>query len=123
MTSRDGPTELEPEIKVLRAKARDALDESFIDDFDTTNDEGDKIEEQVVAGPANTEKTIEINLSKMYRPTASTTGDVGLLVLEAEMAAGDEYTIQNAHVPATVEKRDEAIERIEAAGYTPAWEQ
>lgn len=57
------------------------------------------------------------------RVGVSTTGDVSMLVLEAEMQAGDEYEIGNPHIPATVDVKERAEKQIAAAGHTPAWEQ
>jgi hypothetical protein len=38
------------------------------------------------------------------------------------MAAGDEYDIDNYHIPETVDVKERAEEQIEADGNTPAWE-
>lgn len=116
--------ELEPDIKVLRAKAENSLPDCVVDDesqYDKTNDDGEKTREVPIRGPGG--KTFETNVTTALRPGASMTGDVDLLALEAEMQASDEYTIENAHVPITTDVRDRALERIEAAGHSPAWEQ
>lgn len=123
--TQNGLIELEPEIKVLRAKARDALPDCVITDperYDTVNDDGEKIREIAMAGPQGTTKTIEDNVTVPYKPTVSTTGDVGLLVLEAEMQA-EGRELGNPHIPATTEARDKALDRIKSAGLSPAWEQ
>lgn len=115
--------ELEPEIKVLRAKARDRLPDCVVQDgsrYDKTNDDGDKIKEVPIRGSG---KTFDTNVSSTFRPTPSTTDDVDLLVLEAEMAAGDEYELGNPHIPRSVEARDQALKQIQANGHKPAWEQ
>jgi len=111
--------ELEPEIKVLRAKQRDSLTEDWITKHDKIDDNGDKIEEVPFRGSSN---TFEVNLSGMFGPCASTTGDVDLIVLEAEMAAeGRDMT--NPHIPISTEVLQQARDRLSDAGLTPAWEQ
>lgn len=110
------------EIAKLLAKRRQALDrDGFIDDHDDTNDDGDKITyETVPAGPDDT-KEIEINLTKMYQAAPSTTGDIEMLVLEAELVA-DGTALDNPHVPADEETLRQARQQIEQNGHTPAWE-
>lgn len=112
--------ELEPDIKVLRAKARDSLTEDWITKHDKMNDAGEKIEE--VRYRRSSDNTFDVNLSHLFGPAPSTTGDVGLLVLEAEMQA-DGKELDNPHVPINPEVLDRATEEIEAAGHSPAWVQ
>jgi len=57
------------------------------------------------------------------RAGISTTGDVSLLRLEAEMAESDEYTVENPHIPIDQETLQRATEDIESDGHAPAWEQ
>lgn len=88
-------TELEPEIKKLRAIRWQNMG---------SHEKGEKEPLSVRVG-------------------ASTTGDVDLLVLEAEMAQDNSYSVKNPHIPINTEKLAEAKERIEKEGLTPAWEQ
>jgi hypothetical protein len=120
------PATIEPEIKVLRAKARDQLPDCVIEDeslYDTTNDDGEKIKEHTVNGPDGTSKTIDSNMTRSFQAAVSTTGDVDMLVLEAELKADDDHTIGNPHVPITTEVRDAALERITDQDLEPAWSQ
>lgn len=57
------------------------------------------------------------------RVGVSTTGDVDLLRLEAEMAAGDEHTLRNPHIPINKDVLEQAKEQIEQDGHNPAWDQ
>lgn len=111
--------ELEPEIKVLRAKARDSLTEDWITKHDKINGDGDKIDEVRYRRGDN---TYDVNLSHLFGPSPSTTGDVDLLVLEAEMQA-DGKELRNPHVPIDTDVLAQAVERITEAGHSPAWEQ
>lgn len=115
-------TELEPEIKVLRAKARDSLPNDIVEDYDKINDDGDKIEVQTWTTRSGGEKETEHNLTAMYRPGPSTTGDVDMLVLEAEMMANGR-DLDNPHIPSTVAVKDEALERLADQDLEPAWSQ
>ena len=87
--------QLEPEIKRLRALRWQDMDGHDPDDHD----------------PLET------------RVGVSTTGDIDLLRLEAEMATGDEYDIENPHIPVNTDTLEQAKRQIEQDGYTPAWEQ
>ena len=55
------------------------------------------------------------------RPGVSTTSDVALLRLEAELAA-DGSDLKNPHIPATEAVLEEATELIRSDGHKPAWE-
>lgn len=55
------------------------------------------------------------------RVGVSTTGDVELLRLEADMAAGDEHTTENPHIPINSDVLEQAKRQIEQDGNTPAW--
>jgi hypothetical protein len=85
--------QLEPEIKRLRALRWQDMSEKDDDNHD----------------PLET------------RVGVSTTGDVDLLRLEAEMAAGDDYEIGNPHIPINTDKLEQAKQQIEQDGHTPAW--
>jgi len=113
--------ELEPEIKVLRAKARDAQSDDFITGHDYVDEDGDKIEKELVAGPAGSTKEIETNLTELYTAGPATTGKVDLLVLEAEIVA-ERGVMENPHIPIDTETRDAAKAQIKENGHTPAWD-
>jgi len=113
--------ELEPEIKVLRAKARDAQTDEFITDYDEINDDGDKIEKVTHQKKSGETVTSESNLTALYTAGPATTGTTKLLVLEAEMVA-EGYELENPHIPMDTETMEQAKQQIEANGHTPAWE-
>jgi hypothetical protein len=119
----DDATALEPRIKALVAKRRFNLEEDFIDEsrYDHIDERGHKISEQPVAGPGGTTLTIDSNLSVMYEPTPSTTSDVDMLRLEAEMLA-EGRDLGNPHLPDSEETLQEAVEVIERDGNVPTWE-
>jgi len=123
MSKTQQSVDLEPPIKVLRAKARDNLPDDIVNEYDEIDDDGNKLEVETYSGPTGKDQEIKHNLTAMYWPGASTTGDVDMLVLEAEMRAGDEYELSNPHIPATVEARNEALDRMQSEGLSPAWEQ
>lgn len=106
-------------INKLKALRRKELDDDFITDYDKV-EKGDKIKEIVVPGPADTTKTIEINQSHLYRPAPSTTSDVEMLRIEAQMEA-DGKEIENPHIPSSQDVLETAVEKIESEGNTPAW--
>jgi hypothetical protein len=115
-------TATDPEIKVLKAKRRDELPtDEFITEYDGVDDNGHKYREQEVRGPADTSTTIKSDQTAMYQPAPSTTGDVGMLVMEAELLA-DGVDLENPHIPADEETLEQARQRIETNDLTPAWE-
>jgi len=111
--------EPEPEIKVLRAKRRDRLKEDWISNHDKVDENGDKIEEVPYRKSDN---TFDVNLSSMFGPSVSLTGDVGLLVLEAEMVK-EGKELENPHIPITKEVKEAAVSQLKDDGLNPAWEQ
>jgi hypothetical protein len=113
----------DPAIKVLVAKRRDTLEEDFIDEsrYDRIDDRGHKIRELPTASPAGTDVTIDSDVTVTHRPTPSTTSDVEMLRLEAEMLA-DGYDLDNPHLPDTEDTLEEAVAAIKSDGNTPTWE-
>ncbi|WP_135302658.1 hypothetical protein [Haloarcula amylovorans] len=109
-----------PEIRRLAAERRKCLSDAFVTNYDKIVD-GDKIRELTSAGRGGDSRTIESNVSKMYRSGPSTTGDVDMLRLEAEMVA-EGRELSNPHIPLDEETLTEAVEKIERDGHTPAWE-
>lgn len=55
---------------------------------------------------------------------ASTTSDVGMLVIEAQFVDGMDMdeTYPNIHIPSNDNTLDAAVEQIEERGLVPAWE-
>jgi hypothetical protein len=109
------------EISRLIALRRKQQGDEFIDKHDKINDDGDKVQELVIRGPANTEKTIDCNLSKLFGPAPSTTSNLEILRLEAEMVA-DGHEPENPHIPVNSDTLNHATAQIESAALTPAWE-
>lgn len=119
----DDLTKRTGELARMGAQRRQALTEWTPDSEKLTkvDDDGDHIIEKTVRGPGETEKTVEVNLSSLFHPAVSTTGNVEILVLEAELAAEGECG-DNPHIPVNEETLEAAINRIEAEGLAPAWE-
>lgn len=117
-------TTLDPDIKVLRAKRREALPDHIVDEddnrVDRVTEDGERINEIVVDGGGGTTETHNSSLTSMYRPAPSTTGDVDILVLEAELLA-DGADLENPHIPETEAIRDKALDRLDGEGLEPAW--
>ena len=112
----------DPEVAKLLAKRRQTLTrDGFIESHDDVNDKGEKVTTKTVAAGGDTTKEIEISLTAMYQAAPSTTSDIEMLVMEAELVA-DGKTLDNPHVPATVEALEQARKQIEQNGHTPAWE-
>lgn len=112
----------DPEIAKLLAKRRKVLNrDGFIDDYDDTTDDGDKYREMTVQAGGGTTATIEMNLSKMYQAGPSTTGDMEVLKIEAELVA-EGKDLKNPHVPADADLLERATNALSNEGLTPAWE-
>lgn len=111
------------ELSRIAAIRRQAISEWTPDPekVDTENEDGDKIREITVTGPRGTSRTVEVNLTKLFQPGLSTTGDVEMLVREAELVA-DGVELGNPHIPFNETILERATARIEAEGLTPAWE-
>jgi hypothetical protein len=84
------------------------------------NEDGDLILERGVAGPGSVVEG-DINLSAVFGPAPSTTGNVELLRIEAELHAEGRGG-ENPHVPVNGDVLAEAKAAIERDGHTPAWE-
>lgn len=100
---------------------RQRRDDAFVTDHDTTNDEGEKITEYKLPGPDGTTTTVTRNYTKLYKDEISMTGNVDLLVIEAELLA-EGRTLSNPHIPLSDAVAEAARSRIDAAGNNPAWE-
>ena len=112
----------DPEIAELLAKRRRALNrDGFIDDHDGINDDGDKYQEMTVKAGGDSTTTIQVNLTKMYQAAPSTTGDMEILRIEAELVA-DGKDLENPHVPADADLLERATNVLSNEGLTPAWE-
>lgn len=115
-------SDADPETNRLVAKRRRAIaTHKLTADYPgtTRNDAGDTVREVTTDDP--TADTAEINLTQMFGPAVSRTGDVDLLYLEAELAA-DGRIGSNPHTPIDAATREQARDRIEANDLTPAWE-
>lgn len=111
----------DPEISRLVAERKKELPATDTDAHDKTED-GDKIKVIKVRGPAEISSEIEINLSKLFRPTPSTTGDMDLLKTEAELSA-EGTELGNSHVPIDEDTLERFLEWCEQNDMIPAWEQ
>lgn len=105
----------------LLEERRAVLNDDFITDFDKKNEDGDKIKEITVKRSSGETRTYEANLSKLGQAAPSTTSNIDILCIEAELAAEGRIGT-NPHLPSSAEVYEQAIERIEAEGLTPAWE-
>lgn len=84
------------------------------------DDSGDLIYKQEFSTPSGGTRTEESNVSKLLEPGKRTTGDVDILVHEAEQDA--EEGIDNPAYPATADVANEACRKIiENLGLEPAW--
>lgn len=112
------------EIKRLRAERRKAIVNHRVE-WDGPNtkrdDNGDLIQEKSLQSQRGHTETVERNLSQLLRPAVSTTSDVEILVIEAELAA-DGRTPSNPHVPSSKDVLQRAETNLESRGLTPAWE-
>jgi hypothetical protein len=114
-------TTFEGDINRLRARRRQVLPtDEFVTDYDGVDEAGHKYRELTIPGEGGTTQTIQSDLTAMYQAAPSMTGDVDLLVIEAELLA-DGTDLENPHLPATTDVRDRAHRRIEQNGHTPAW--
>lgn len=84
------------------------------------NDNGDLVFEQEYQTRQGTTKTETINLTALFTPGDRTSGDVSLLVIEAELAA-DGVELDNPARPATADVAERLHERLDD-GVRPAWE-
>lgn len=65
-------------------------------------------------------KTVTVNATALFRPGERRSGDVDLLVTEAELAAAGDHG-GNPAKPANADVARRAIQRIEDEGLEPAW--
>lgn len=115
-------TRLEPTIAKLRAQRRKELPtDEFVTEYDGIDERGHKYREHEIRGPGGTSQTIQSDVTAMYQAAPSTTGDVDLLVIEADLLA-DGVDLENPHVPATTDVLEQARSRIEQQDLEPAWE-
>jgi len=64
----------------------------------------------------------EVNVSKLLQETPRVSGDVSLLVIEAEQADDDDrHGPENPARPATAEVAEDVVARLDE-GVRPAWE-
>lgn len=116
------PVQHDPEVAELLAKRRKALDRhGHITEFDGLDENGHKYREETVPAGTDSTKTIQVNLTKMYQASPSTTGDIEILELEAEMVA-EGREMDNPHVPSSTKLMEQARSKIEQNGHAPAWE-
>lgn len=108
------------ETKRLLAQRRKALPDDLDVDHDKVLESGEKLREIGFRGPNNTTRTIDVNVSKLYQAGPSTTGDIEMLRIEAELVA-DGKDLDNPHVPVNDDVRARAVDAIESEGLTPAW--
>lgn len=85
----------------------------------TENDDGDLIYERDIPGPEGTSRTVDVNVTKLYSPGRRKSGNVDLLVTEAEMAA-DGIELNNPAFPTYGEIAEQVHERL-GEGVDPAW--
>lgn len=85
----------------------------------TENDDGDLIYTKTVTGPAGSQREIEVNCTTMYAPGRRKSGNVELLVIEAELAA-DGVELGNPAFPIREEIADQVHARLDE-DVDPAW--
>lgn len=83
------------------------------------NDDGDLIYTKTVEAPNGTRKEIEVNCTKMYAPGRRRSGNVDLLVIEAELAA-DGKDLGNPAFPIREEVAEAVHSRL-PEDVDPAW--
>lgn len=110
------------EIGPLLAERRRSMNDDHIKSHDTINKDGRKIkkEKRPAKGKGGT-KTVDIDYTALFVPGASATSSVEILVIEAELAAEEDYS-GNPHVPSRDSVLEAAVEKIESMGLVPAWE-
>lgn len=88
----------------------------YIDD-----DTGHAMKEDRIYHPEYGQLTAEVDQTVMYQTARRTTGNLDILLVEAEQAAngGD---IKNVAVPTSPETEELARRVLEEEGLTPAWE-
>lgn len=112
-------------IALLLARRRQNTADNWIESYDYVSEDGRKIREVTTAGPEGETRTLQIDYSTMLASTPSTTSDIDILRIEAQIAdeRGDGNTGRmNPHIPSNDDVLAEAKARIEEDGLTPAWE-
>jgi len=84
------------------------------------NDDGDLVWEKSVGVVDGTTQTREVNVSALLQETPRTSGDVSLLVIEAELIA-EGRGLDNPAKPTTAEVAEQVVDRLDD-GVQPAWE-
>ncbi|WP_331232674.1 hypothetical protein [Natronorarus salvus] len=108
-------------VGALLGRRRQNLDrDSHITDYDRIED-GHKVDKRTAPGPRDQTNKVDRDLTALYGAAPSTTTDPDLLVVSARIAA-EKGPTDNPHVPATDQVLDDALERMEREGLTPAWE-
>lgn len=110
-----------PETRRLLAQRRKALPDDLDVKHDKVTQSGDKIREVGFRGPNNTTRTVDVNVSQLYATAPSTTGNMDILRIEAELV-DDGKDLDNPHVPVNEDVQARAKDMIESEGLTPAWE-
>jgi len=117
----DGVHDRTGEIGRLLAKRRQSLSDPSIDDADDYTDDGEAVAEMTVQTGPDTWGEFEVNLTRLFRTAPSTTGDVDLLEIEAELAA-ERGPPDNPHIPTSTDVLDALRERLDGTKLRPAWE-
>lgn len=84
------------------------------------NENGDIIWEFELQKRNGEAKTVEVNATHLFQPGLRKSGDIELLVTEAELASDGEHG-GNPAKPANADVAERAIRRIESEDLTPAW--
>lgn len=88
------------------------------------NDDGDVIVEKVgkkVQNGVLVDDTYEVNFTTLFRGAPRRTGNLEILLIEAELYA-ETGRAENAAIPIDEETEAEARKQIEERGLEPAWE-
>lgn len=109
------------EIGRIVQDRRSKLSDAHVTDYNKIDENGDKIREETVQGPQGTTQTVDVNVSHLFQDAPSRTGDVSIIVLEAELA-DDGTELANPHVPTGADTLESALDQMETKGLTPAWE-
>jgi len=84
------------------------------------NEDGDLVNERDLTTREGHTVTRKVNLTALFTPGSRTSGNVDLLVIEAELAA-DGAELDNPARPATADVAEAVIRRLDE-GVRPAWE-
>ena len=85
------------------------------------NDNGELVHKTEYTHKQGHTVTEKVNLTKLLNPGKRTTGDVNILVHEAEQAESDRKGPENPAWPTNGEIANEAIQKIVDKGLEPAW--